>query len=456
MQRRSVRSIVTALFCALAVAGCATFRPGVRTNDLPDPTQGYLLFHMIEDDIDGALSLTGAHSLRVPFASEPQVSLMLIEVPPGEYIAGNIFVRRGSLQGNLDLRRNERLAEPFEVAAGEILYMGRWFITFNPSGNQANLLPVRNYSAIDFTEMDELFPAFATLPRRANFDTPDDINVEDLDVGESAFRRVETFEPVFVVPPFHQAYATMTLLANLGLLEELDIETMDQLRATFFATFPAAPQEHRTLAEMAIGGYANFGNPLRLQLRIAQLNEQLRREGTQYLVGVETNLERDMTADGNQPSRRVVRAGLFNAVPSYNEAFVLFDDGHLVAGSVFEATADLDVEVAFVAAQLDPIVAINLSDTLVRDADRANDQLIPQLLTSETIAAQDETTRAVAALNALLHTVAQGDFDTADQALRALQVEYASLTEPTLRSAIDVQAGVVIELARRASAEIAP
>ncbi len=449
MYTKTCRVILLAVMSVLILSGCVTPpTSAVRPNETVDPTMGYLLARLSEDDVSASLVLQGEERVVIEFVGTDRSPLVLVPVPPGEYSASRIGLSRGNLSGTINLDDVERVREPVVITAGEIVYFGSWNVTFNSALSRANLAPVRNYATVDFVNMDERFPDFAVLDRRVHFPGTEDIDINALSDGETAFRAVESFETAFRVPPLHQAYITMSLLAELELLETLDFEVMDELRARFFSEFPAAAAEAQTLSEMVVGGYAEEGQPLVARLRVAPLNDSFRREGAQYVVVFATNLALDMPS--GTITREIVSGG-FNLLPTHNEAYVLFENGYLVTSSVFNETEELDAEIAVEEASGDAMVAINLSDTLVRDADPANDALIPRLLSQSVITESPLNLQAVAALNGFLYTVARGDYDGAAAELSALQSEFADVSEPSIRTVIDSHADIVLRLARRAN-----
>ena len=441
----------------LLVLSCASLKR-VGINQEPDPEWGYLLVRgQMGMGFKATLELYGQDSLKIPLHSLMTNPLQLIRVEPGVYYLRWVRVSRGDASGSIPVHDLTGFDRDIEFRPGELVYIGDWHVTVS---NMLAELNVKNYASRDFEELKERFPLFASFPRRVGFSLPERLDSSGLEDGETAFVQSTSYEPGITVTPFHQAYGTMTFLASLDLLDSLEPEEIDQFRSLLLSTFPEnPPTEPTTLAEYALGGYTSEGGPLTVQLIIIPLSsftpeDEAEREGAMFGVVLLTNLIHD---EEGQPTRKTLPPDLdldfLGPAPlTYEYSFVLFENGSLVALSVYNETADLDLDSWIPIVLTDGLDAIAAADTLVRDADPANDLLIPTVLASDKIEPLGESARAAAALNLLLFTIAQGDFEAARTELESIQQEFSGITETSIRHAIYTQAPVVLQLARSAAA----
>ena len=223
-----------------------------------------------------------------------------------------------------------------------------------------------------------------------------------------------------------------------------------QAKSSILVTgFPENPDEPYTVSEMGLGGYLEDGGALYVRLRVAPLNENFHRSGAAYVVVVATNLALD--PETGEPTREEATSLFGNIYRAFNSAFVLFENGRLVSSAVFADGEKVETQLS--EADQNPFIAVNLVDTLIRDGDEANDVYIQPIF--DRIGGLSDLpvpVRATADLNTLMYEVFQGRLDDADRTLETLLTEYTSIREQSFRSAIEVQAPALIELARNATA----
>ena len=154
----------------LLVLGCSTTMVG--PNDTPDAEWGYVLLSVTEDNMEAALRLSGESGLAIRFKPAKGQTLRLVRVKPGIYRPKSIelYIYTDSVEGEGVMNLEDfGMDQEFNAAAGEIVYIGDWKIEGNSAGTQAYFDEVRNLSSEAFEEMEMLFPAFASLPRRVGF-----------------------------------------------------------------------------------------------------------------------------------------------------------------------------------------------------------------------------------------------------------------------------------------------
>ncbi|MFP4115453.1 MAG: hypothetical protein ACOCZB_07335 [Spirochaetota bacterium] len=436
-------AVAFALLAAMLVTSCTTLATSVQSGG-PEAGSAYVLASLVKEEAnhDGYLRIAGPRGYNLAFTAEDQVQLFAVE--PGSYRIVAVEIQNTTI----DLSDNARFAEPIQVRAGEITYIGDWLSYYESTIRQVGVRRVNNYSTRDFEEMERRYAEFASAGRSSYFTNDDNFDLDSFEDGEAAFRSEAFVETVYNVPPFFQAYATMSVLADLGLLEETTTAQQVEMMRRFFSGLPETPEEAYTVSEIALGGYRTDGTPLVARLRVAPLNDSFEREGAAYVVVVATNVA--VNRETGQPTREPAINLFGSTMGAYNDAFVLFENGRLVSSAVFDESENLDEAIR--AARRDPRLAVNVADTLVRDGVAENDDLAAELLNpviDDSGAAP--AVHATALLNMLMYEVLQGNYDQADRLLNELRSTHSSIDEPSFQAVIDVQAPLVIELARAAA-----
>lgn len=457
MNRAKLLVKATMMFLAIIVIGaCTTSGTAVRNDDPPSPEMGYLLARLSKPSNDFLVrfflsSSAGLYpSFDFKYTSEPRI--FLIKMEPGRYTFDRVFFKRGTAAATVNLTDHPRFSEPLIVRAGEITYIGAWKAYTSEYG--VGLEKVKNFATTDFEKLENRYSSFSDLQRNVYLSGPENVDAAALDPGEVMFGGPADFDKRTRVPPFFRAYATMSLLASLDLLEELDREIQIELMNHFFAAFPPAPSDAYSVSDFGLGGYLENGGGLHLQLVLGPFSEPAAQESALYQVAVVTNLAKEETQDGRfVPTRRAAEAnGDLLFLLRYEQPFVLFENGRLVSASTYAEGIDMNQLLA--QARSGPTGAVNAADTLIRDGDPSNDlqaaELLEGLHEDESLPA---AIRATAALNRFMYTVLEGDYATAATQLDQIQQRFGEIDIESWRNAINLEAPAVLALAQAADTE---
>ena len=420
----------------ITLTACATLGPPSE----PDAEMGYVLAELRKEGTGSrmALLLEGEETEYLRICEDEGLRLFAVE--PGTYRVAAIV--RG--RTNYAIASDRRLIAPLVVEAGTIVYLGEWVVRSDPRGGRLAIDSIRNYATDHLARLDDAFPAFARLARGTYFAGEENIRLDALEAGEFAFRTVTSaFEPLETTP-FSRAAATADLLAAFGLLGGASGPDGVELMHRFFGSLPSTTPSIPLVAEAALGGYLDDGQPLRMFARLAPREASTPHGGAVTAVTVESNAV--VARDGDGPGTRRAIWTRVGFVDAYEATWVIFGNGQIVPVEVLEARERAE-RVLRSEASL-PQDALDAAMVLVRDQSSENDRLVGALLSRLNDTADLEPRIRAQALHlAVVFFAANGDLTAAESLLGRL-----SETEPSADAdRIERHGQALIHLVRGAS-----
>lgn len=236
-----------------------------------------------------------------------------------------------------------------------------------------------------------------------------------------------------------------SLLDQLELHDRLGLEAKIALYDALFGYLPAAPTaDFYRMA--AIGGYFGEGKPLVLYAKAYQPSAKAP-AGSGVVIQYTGNFVVVRDNKTGEVRRNPVN-GMISPGFNWFTNGIVFADGRVVKTSYLY---DPEEEKATAAEGGPAMVKANLADLRVKDELLDNDAGIEASL-EEAFAdpAADVNIRALAKLNLFMFGLYAGDLAKAEAALDAARAVGASITEPSFREVIDLQAPAMLAVYRHA------
>ncbi|MFW5788669.1 MAG: hypothetical protein ACOCW3_01905 [Spirochaetota bacterium] len=393
----------------IIVTACATLDPPSE----PDSEMGYLLAELRKEGTSSrmALVLEGEESQQLRISEDE--GLRLFEVVPGTYRAATIVCGRT----DYSIGRDPRLATPLVVESGTIVYLGEWLVRSDGRDGRLAIDSIHNYAAHHLASVNDNFPAFARLARDIYFPGEENIRLDALEADEFAFRTAASAIEPLETTPFSRAVATADLLTAFRLLGVASGPDGVELMHRFFGSLPSTAAPNPLVAEAALGGYLDDGQPLRMFARLGPREASTPYDGAVTAVTVGSNAV--VARDGHTPGTRRAIWTRTGFVDAYDATWVIFGNGQIVPVDVLEAREHAK-RVLRSEASL-PQDALNAAMVLLRDQSPENDRLVGALLSRLNDAGDlDPAIRAQALHLAVVFFAVRGDLDAAESMLGRL------------------------------------